>query len=84
KLSNNSIADILVKTMGKEAYGKGRTEYGVKALKAYGNAIGLNMENWYLEDGSGISHENRVTANDLSYLLIRVKNEPNFKIFYES
>ncbi|MCP1145302.1 D-alanyl-D-alanine carboxypeptidase/D-alanyl-D-alanine-endopeptidase [Lysinibacillus endophyticus] len=84
KLSNNSIADILVKTIGKETYGKGRTDYGVKALNAYGTAMGLNMERWYLEDGSGISHENRVTANELSHLLVKVKDEPSFKIFYDS
>ncbi|SOC20946.1 D-alanyl-D-alanine carboxypeptidase/D-alanyl-D-alanine-endopeptidase (penicillin-binding protein 4) [Ureibacillus xyleni] len=84
KLSNNSIADILVKTIGKETYGKGRTDYGVKALTSYGTAIGLKMDQWNLEDGSGISHENRVTANELSHLLIKVKYEPNFKIFYES
>ncbi|TSI03347.1 D-alanyl-D-alanine carboxypeptidase/D-alanyl-D-alanine-endopeptidase [Lysinibacillus sp. BW-2-10] len=84
KLSNNSIADILVKTMGKEVYGKGQTDYGVKALKIYGQSMGLTMDQWFLEDGSGISHNNRLTANELSHLLIKVQDEPNFETFYTS
>ncbi|MFP3919046.1 D-alanyl-D-alanine carboxypeptidase/D-alanyl-D-alanine-endopeptidase [Lysinibacillus telephonicus] len=82
KLSNNSIADILIKTLGKEASGKGTTEAGVSVLKDYGIMLGLDANQWSLEDGSGISHNNRVTANELTKLLFKMQGEPNYKEFY--
>ncbi|TQE91760.1 D-alanyl-D-alanine carboxypeptidase/D-alanyl-D-alanine-endopeptidase [Ureibacillus terrenus] len=84
KLSNNSIADILVKTMGKKELGKGDFENGLKVIREYGKDIGLNMEHWQFEDGSGISHKNRTTANELTNLLVKVRKEPFFPIFFNS
>ena len=84
KLSNNSIADILVKTMGREVHGEGSTENGLKVLKTYGDSIGLHMDEWSFEDGSGMSHKNKVSANELSLLLLKVRQEPNYKLFKSS
>lgn len=84
KLSNNSIADILVKTMGREVYGKGHINQGLKVLNKYGNSIGLQMDDWSLEDGSGMSHKNRVTPNELTTLLLNVRNEPNYRVLYSN
>lgn len=84
KLSNNSIADILVKTMGNETYGKGYLDNGLNALRDYGVTIGLNMENWRFEDGSGMSHTNSVTANELTLLLTKIQADPNYNILYSS
>lgn len=84
KLSNNSIADILVKTMGKEVYGKGHLTNGLKVLNDYGQSIGLNMGNWKFEDGSGMSHKNKLTANELTLLLYKMTSEPNYRTFYSS
>lgn len=82
KLSNNSIADILVKTMGYEVYQNGTMEDGLKVIEDFGEELGLQMEQWLLEDGSGLSHHNRTTANELTQLLVNVKNEPYFHSFY--
>lgn len=84
KLSNNSIADILVKTLGFEVYGEGSLENGLQVINHYGEKIGLHMDQWLLEDGSGISHKNRTTANELTSLLVKVIDEPYFKAFYYS
>lgn len=84
KLSNNSIADILVKTMGQQKYGDGTTENGLKVLIEYGESLGLNMNDWHFEDGSGISHKNRVSANELSLLLYKMRSEPNYEVFHSS
>jgi len=84
KLSNNSIADILVKTLGHEFNDKGETNEGLNAIREYGISIGLNMDNWHLEDGSGMSHANRVTSNELSLLLIKMNENPTYKILYSS
>ena len=69
KLSNNSMADIFVKTLGVKNYGVGDTQTGVKVLREYGQSIGLDMSNWSLEDGSGMSHKNQISPNALTELL---------------
>lgn len=84
KLSNNSIANILVNTIGKQARGKGSLVDGIDAIKEYGAIKGLNMYHWKLEDGSGLSHTNQVTSNELSLLLTKMYEDPNFDIFYSS
>ncbi|MFY3793073.1 D-alanyl-D-alanine carboxypeptidase/D-alanyl-D-alanine endopeptidase [Ureibacillus sp. MALMAid1270] len=84
KLSNNGIADILVKTMGKEQFGVGSLQHGLQVLNDYGRSIGLEMNQWSFEDGSGMSHSNRITANQLSNLLFLVKNKPYYPTLYNS
>lgn len=84
KLSNNSMADIIVKTLGLEVNGKGDTSEGLNALKEYGISNGLNMQNWLFEDGSGMSHSNKITANELSLLLTKMYDSAYFKIIHDS
>lgn len=84
KLSNNSIADILVRTMGKEQFGVGSLEHGLQAMNDYGRNIGLQMNLWSFEDGSGMSHSNKITANQLTNLLFFVQNKPYYSTFYNS
>ncbi|KGR78510.1 D-alanyl-D-alanine carboxypeptidase/D-alanyl-D-alanine endopeptidase [Ureibacillus manganicus] len=84
KLSNNNIADILVKTMGKENFGVGSLEHGLQVMNDYGRKLGLQMNEWDFEDGSGMSHNNKVTANQLTNLLYNVRNEPYYSVFYNS
>lgn len=84
KLSNNSIADILVKAMGKEHLGEGSTNKGVTLLKKYSESLNISVSNWRFTDGSGLSNSNRVTSNGLSQLLYKVQHEPYFDTFYDS
>jgi len=84
KLSNNGHADILVKTLGKEFKHHGSTNAGLKVLKEYGESIGLNMADWQFEDGSGMSHDNRVPSVVVSELLLKVQEEPWFDAFFTS
>lgn len=83
KLSNNSIADILVKTMGREIHGIGTTENGVAVLRDYVASLGLNVSQWRFEDGSGMSHVNRVSANELTALLTTMRQQAIYSSFYQ-
>lgn len=78
KLSNNGIADILVKTMGKKVHHVGDWEHGLKVIRDYGQAIGLDMNQWKFEDGSGISHSNRVNAIQQTLFLVKQPKEPYY------
>lgn len=84
KLSNNSIADILVKAMGKQQLGEGSTNKGVTLLKKYSASMNIPVNNWRFADGSGLSNSNRVTSNGLSQLLYKVQKEPYFGTFFDS
>ena len=84
KLSNNGIADILIKTIGKVEYRHGSTKAGLKAVNNFGHSIGLPMEDWSFEDGSGMSHANHVSSISVSDLLFKVQREDWFSTFYTS
>lgn len=84
KLSNNSIADILVKAIGKQELGIGDTATGTMVMKAYGNSLNIAMKDWRFADGSGLSNANRITSNGLSQLLFEVQHKPYFNTYFNS
>ncbi|AWE06830.1 D-alanyl-D-alanine carboxypeptidase/D-alanyl-D-alanine-endopeptidase [Lysinibacillus sp. 2017] len=84
KLSNNSMGDIFVKTLGKHVYGEGNLETGAQVLMDYGHAKDISMSNWRFVDGSGLSAQNRVTAIGLTQLLYEVQSEPYYHTFYQA
>ncbi|ATP39521.1 D-alanyl-D-alanine carboxypeptidase/D-alanyl-D-alanine-endopeptidase [Solibacillus sp. R5-41] len=84
KLSNNSIADILVKSMGQQQQAKGSLTAGLQVMQEYGKALNISMGTWILADGSGLSDRNRLTANGLSSLLYEVQQKSYFQTFYQS
>ena len=84
KLSNNSIADIFTKLMGRQQYGVGDYDSGIRVLKQYLRSHQIEIGNWRFADGSGLSHNIRVHSNGLSELLFKLQKEPYFDMFYES
>lgn len=78
KISNNSIADMLVKTMGQIVYQKGDLASGLQVVKAYGTSIEMDFNNWHIIDGSGLGMANKATANAQTYLLTSLYNNKTF------
>jgi len=68
KYSNNFIANQLFITAGTIACGTpGTLEKGIKAARSYGrNLLGMNMT---IQEGSGISRKNRISAKGLFQVL---------------
>lgn len=83
KLSNNSIADMLVKTMGQEVHQKGDLQSGIRVVRDYAKSLGIPLENWHLIDGSGLGIANKITANGQTLLLTKVKEAPFYSTFYQ-
>ena len=82
KHSNNFIAETLLKTLGAEFVGTpGTTGKGLEALRQYLSRIGVPSNGISLADGSGLSHNNRVTARSLVQTL-RAMNE-DFELWPE-
>lgn len=84
KLSNNSIADIFVKTLGKLQHGIGDYESGLRVVKDYLARKKIDFATWQFVDGSGLSHGIRLHANGISQLLFELQNEPYFEVFFDS
>lgn len=68
KFSNNFMAEQITKAIGARLFGEpGSTENGVRAFGEYLTTLGRN--NFYMENGSGLSHKNRVSAADIFAVL---------------
>ena len=82
KNSNNFMAEDLLKTLGGEFFGApGTTEAGLRVVRDYLERIGVSTEGISLADGSGLAHDNRVTARSLVQAL-RAMNQ-DFELWPE-
>ena len=80
KKSDNFLAELLVKVLGAEYGGPpGSTEKGIKAILRELNAAGVDVAGIYLENGSGLSRNNRVTAKTLVSALQKAYDTPRLK-----
>ena len=78
KVSDNLYADMIAKTVGRVYYGEsGNFQNGVSAIKAIlREKAGLNIDN-IMVDGSGLSRDDRITANDLYQVVSYIYHHNN-------
>ncbi|WP_372883188.1 D-alanyl-D-alanine carboxypeptidase/D-alanyl-D-alanine-endopeptidase [Psychromonas sp.] len=83
KDSDNLIADSLFKTLGASYFHQqGNFRNGGKAVKLILQAHGIDLENAYLADGSGLSRHNLISAELLmSVLKYAYLNDDKLKLF---
>ncbi|USD59932.1 serine-type D-Ala-D-Ala carboxypeptidase [Vibrio sp. SCSIO 43140] len=76
KDSNNLYADNITKTLGATYFNEpGSFNNGTEAIKAIlKDKAGIDLELAVLEDGSGLSRNNRVTANQMQHVLSYIHN----------
>ncbi|SEQ65099.1 D-alanyl-D-alanine carboxypeptidase / D-alanyl-D-alanine-endopeptidase (penicillin-binding protein 4) [Virgibacillus subterraneus] len=84
KLSNNTIAEILVKEMGKVVHGEGSWEKGLEVVETELAKMGINIDTLMIRDGSGISHATLIPPNEISKLLYTVQNQSWFDSYLHS
>ncbi|QTD43287.1 D-alanyl-D-alanine carboxypeptidase/D-alanyl-D-alanine-endopeptidase [Sporosarcina sp. Te-1] len=83
KLSNNTHAEILAKTMGRHTYGEGSWNAGLRVMREFADSIGLDSSAWRFEDASGMSHSNKVTSAQMTELLFLVRSAPWYASFIQ-
>lgn len=82
KHSNNFSADQLLKHIGGQIYGPPATyEKGLKVIEDFMKIVGIDKSEYYITNGSGLSHENRISSEAVVRLLNYIYN--NFQLMPE-
>jgi D-alanyl-D-alanine carboxypeptidase/D-alanyl-D-alanine-endopeptidase (penicillin-binding protein 4) len=82
KLSNNPIAEILVKSMGQHEQGQGSWPAGLEVVRDYVVARGIDPAGVQMVDGSGLSTADLIAPDDLTLVLASLQDEPWFEQWY--
>lgn len=86
KKSDNFYADQLVRTLGYEFLGTGNMDAGIRVIEAFLRFhMNIKESEYELADGSGLSHENQISAQVLTRILSYMSTStPNRDVFYNS
>ncbi len=84
KESHNFFADQIFKTLGAEFTGTGSFEAGEKVVKSFLGRTGINTDQFFAYDGSGLSRHNLVMPVQVAYLMKYMRSSEHFDIFYDS
>lgn len=84
KLSNNGIAEHLVKEIGRVAGGGGSWPAGLDRIRDFLHRSGLEPTAARLTDGSGLSRQNLLTARRLTALFAFARTRPWFHAWYDA
>lgn len=76
--SNNYMADVMLKRMAVEAGRPGTFAEGVKVLASFLRSVGIK-DSFVLKDGSGLSYQTRLSAEQLTKILLYAARD--FRIF---
>jgi serine-type D-Ala-D-Ala carboxypeptidase/endopeptidase (penicillin-binding protein 4) len=76
QLSQNLYAEHLLKAMGE-----GRTSLGRKAASKFLSSLGVALDGFYMDDGSGLSRKNLATTKQLVGVLKGMKQSEFFSEF---
>ncbi len=74
KYSNNYIAEQLLRLLGVAQFGQGRSKAGLAVLSKTLKKVGVSKHNYRLDNGSGLSRKNRLSAAQLTRLLQHALN----------
>jgi len=69
KMSHNLRAEMLFRLVGQKIHGVGSAEAGRDAVSDFLKAHGVDLQGWDIEDGSGDSRSDLVTARGITDLL---------------
>lgn len=82
KQSNNGIAEVLLKSMGRQTAQQGTAEAGIAAVSAFLTSQGLDAEQLRQFDGSGLSRRNLISSQTFTDVLIAARHQPWFPAWY--
>ena len=71
--SDNLFAESQLKMLGVKLAGEGSTEAATKAVTEYWREKGVDMDGFFMEDGSGLSRFNSVTPKQMASILYQAR-----------
>ncbi|HUK43814.1 MAG TPA: D-alanyl-D-alanine carboxypeptidase/D-alanyl-D-alanine-endopeptidase [Gaiellaceae bacterium] len=77
--SDNFTAEMILKAIGYKALGQGTTEAGAAVTRRDLVSAGIPVAGVRIADGSGLSRDDRVTARELTSLLVKMWNDPEMR-----
>ncbi len=84
KVSDNQVAETLLRTLGVEEEGEGSSEAGLRVVRETLASWGIEPDAVSLADGSGLSRYSEITPAALVRLLRRTSQLPGFRIFRDA
>jgi PBP4 family serine-type D-alanyl-D-alanine carboxypeptidase len=84
KRSQNFFAEQVLKTLGAVFKADGSFASGAEVVYDVLDELGLETDGLTIEDGSGLSRLNRLTAKRTAELLVAMRSHPLFDEFYDS
>ncbi|MBE7169847.1 MAG: D-alanyl-D-alanine carboxypeptidase/D-alanyl-D-alanine-endopeptidase [Williamsia sp.] len=84
KKSINLYGEALIKTIAYEKTGKGSTQKGVELVRDFWSRQGIDKSAINILDGSGLSPQNRITADALASAMQYASSRPWFSLFYNA
>jgi len=76
KLSNNFIAEQVLRTLGAEVKEEGSTEAGLQVVQEYLATLGVGPEDVALVNGSGLSRQAELRPSVLTAILVDMARDP--------
>lgn len=84
RISNNFYAETLLKMVGKQITGTGSYDSSRVAVQRVFREMGLKTKGYTQSDGSGLSRQNYVSARFFCNYFAKMKENPNFDVFFNS
>jgi len=84
KKSDNLYTEMLLRAIGRKAFGEGSVKKGVEAVENYFKQNSINYDGLLMFDGCGLSRSNAITTNLMLDLLTMISNKKYFNSFYNS
>jgi D-alanyl-D-alanine carboxypeptidase/D-alanyl-D-alanine-endopeptidase (penicillin-binding protein 4) len=79
RVSDNYTAELLLKELGAEVFGKGTSAAGAAVVRRDLVAAGVPMTGVRIVDGSGLSRSDRVTVRMLTGVMVLLWQHPTFR-----
>ncbi|MGD8426123.1 MAG: D-alanyl-D-alanine carboxypeptidase/D-alanyl-D-alanine-endopeptidase [Balneolaceae bacterium] len=85
KESDNFYTEMLLKTAAARHFdATGSTELGLTLVKDFADSVGMDTSKIVMNDGSGMASSTLITTEDLTKLLVKMREHPQFDVYRNS